>query len=683
MRKFTKMMLTLALLVGAVGGVNSVKAEKKNLTFSTADYCAASWNSSTNTLTWGSGGWNSAWTFMTANDINGDLSSWTLLHLNAKNFTNSSAEELTVVFKKNDGSNPPSGPTKEFVVSPDANGDINIDLTNVEWGDCDITNIQDLTIYGGARVDNTIDASVVITDAYLEKPDQEDEERVYATFENPTGIDWDADNMTFSWSSQYGNQLHNIGLPSGNLTSYEKLVIDCQILSGDGYRFMFYATNKGTTAGGTTIITDSGKHEYKLSDFNMDTDYLTKCSEICLSGYNGSGSVKVNSVYLVKAKDPLAGPKSVLMEVITAAKLVNSFAKTSESFAALTTAITNGETEYANAEATAESLAAAATAINDAIAGLVLKDGYVKLTTDMYHEWTGIGDDATIKGNGGCALNLNVDDGMLYGNVSVKWDQYAKIIDGKNLVILGTAGMSFGARTDRKEVGVDGGDANGGGLTTLNIALDEDGIGICDISDKAKLRINAIKRSSGSGIVTDLLVEFKPRTVTVGTAGYTTFSPDLNVRATGVTAYAAKYENGKLNLTAVTEVPAGAGIIIEAAEGSYDLPVIESADALDNDLLVSDGTVTGNGNIFALANGTQGVGFYKVANGQAVPAGKAYLNIAAEAREFIGFGGEATGIKMVENAAANNGEVFNLAGQRVAQPTKGLYIMNGKKVVIK
>ena len=31
----------------------------------------------------------------------------------------------------------------------------------------------------------------------------------------------------------------------------------------------------------------------------------------------------------------------------------------------------------------------------------------------------------------------------------------------------------------------------------------------------------------------------------------------------------------------------------------------------------------------------------------------------------------------------NNGEVYNLAGQRVAQPTKGLYIVNGKKVVIK
>lgn len=174
MKVFTKWMLTLMLLVVCIGA----NAEKKYLTFKCEDYCAAKWNAETNTLSWGSGGWNTAWTFMAANyedgtAVSGDLSEWELLHLNAKNFTNASAKELTVVFKKNDGSNPPSGPTREFVVSPDENGDITIDLTNVEWGNCDITNIQDLTIYGGARDDNSVDASVVVTDAYLAKGESE------------------------------------------------------------------------------------------------------------------------------------------------------------------------------------------------------------------------------------------------------------------------------------------------------------------------------------------------------------------------------------------------------------------------------------------------------------------------------------------------------------------------------
>jgi hypothetical protein len=48
----------------------------------------------------------------------------------------------------------------------------------------------------------------------------------------------------------------------------------------------------------------------------------------------------------------------------------------------------------------------------------------------------------------------------------------------------------------------------------------------------------------------------------------------------------------------------------------------------------------------------------------------------------VRFGGEATGIEAVKTTKAN-GEYYNLAGQRVAQPTKGLYIVNGKKVVIK
>ena len=43
-----------------------------------------------------------------------------------------------------------------------------------------------------------------------------------------------------------------------------------------------------------------------------------------------------------------------------------------------------------------------------------------------------------------------------------------------------------------------------------------------------------------------------------------------------------------------------------------------------------------------------------------------------------------TGIDMVKGEGFKaNGELYNLNGQRVAQPTKGLYIVNGRKVVIK
>jgi hypothetical protein len=45
--------------------------------------------------------------------------------------------------------------------------------------------------------------------------------------------------------------------------------------------------------------------------------------------------------------------------------------------------------------------------------------------------------------------------------------------------------------------------------------------------------------------------------------------------------------------------------------------------------------------------------------------------------------GETTGIKTIDNSQFTIDNVYNVAGQRVAQPTKGLYIVNGKKVVIK
>ena len=106
--------------------------------------------------------------------------------------------------------------------------------------------------------------------------------------------------------------------------------------------------------------------------------------------------------------------------------------------------------------------------------------------------------------------------------------------------------------------------------------------------------------------------------------------------------------------------------------------------AITNKLAVSDGS---NGvNDYVLYNGASGVGFYKW-TGSALASGKVYLpaSAVAGARSFIGFDNGATGITNSNSEAKTlfNGDFYNIAGQRVAQPTKGLYIVNGKKVVIK
>ena len=172
----------------------------------------------------------------------------------------------------------------------------------------------------------------------------------------------------------------------------------------------------------------------------------------------------------------------------------------------------------------------------------------------------------------------------------------------------------------------------------------------------------------------------------VGADGYATFSADKAINVDGiVAAYSAKCIGTSLVLKSETKIPAKAGVIIEAAAGTYTIPAVNTAVALDNELLVSDGSIEGDGStIYALAN-YGNVGFYRVPLNMKIPAGKAYLNTSASAPDFLGFEfGDATSIS--EKTAVKSqteGEYYNLAGQRVAQPTKGLYIVNGKKVVIK
>ena len=94
------------------------------------------------------------------------------------------------------------------------------------------------------------------------------------------------------------------------------------------------------------------------------------------------------------------------------------------------------------------------------------------------------------------------------------------------------------------------------------------------------------------------------------------------------------------------------------------------------------------GHIYVLNNpdGGNGVGFYKLKSaidGGTIGANKAYLTYSggAGAREFFAFN-EATGIESIDHSPLTiDHSVYDLQGRRVAQPTKGLYIVNGKKVI--
>lgn len=168
MKKLSTILCTLALLFIGVGGVNSVKAEKKYLEFETPWYCNASWKAESNTFSWGKN--EGEWIFMTAKDVSGDLTSWTKLHMRVSNWDNASAKNLKVVFQEYTGNTPPNGASANEVLSPDENDVIELDLTTFDWGACPKTNINDMSIYGCAKDDASKEASVKVTDAYLYRP---------------------------------------------------------------------------------------------------------------------------------------------------------------------------------------------------------------------------------------------------------------------------------------------------------------------------------------------------------------------------------------------------------------------------------------------------------------------------------------------------------------------------------
>jgi len=152
------------------------------------------------------------------------------------------------------------------------------------------------------------------------------------------------------------------------------------------------------------------------------------------------------------------------------------------------------------------------------------------------------------------------------------------------------------------------------------------------------------------------------------------------------TVFQAALSGDQLTLTEVPnrEIPAGKAVILKSSAPTIILTPATTTQTLDgNQLQGTTAEMTGAaGNIYVLNKGTNGVGFYKLRASGTIGANKAYLQTTSGAREFFLFD-EATGIEMPTAEDVNADAVFyDLQGRRVQNPTKGLYIVNGKKVFI-
>lgn len=184
--------------------------------------------------------------------------------------------------------------------------------------------------------------------------------------------------------------------------------------------------------------------------------------------------------------------------------------------------------------------------------------------------------------------------------------------------------------------------------------------------------------------------------VSISDAGCATFSSAYATDFSSNETLRVYYINNISGNTATTaeitskQVPANTGIIIRGSEGNYHAACIATAPAVTGNLLVAcvDGyTATYDNEIYILANGTDGVGFYPIAANTTLDAGKAFIGGGDVGAKSLTLSfGEETEISTLDNftiSPFDNAPMYNLAGQRVTKSYKGVVIQNGKKILKK
>lgn len=192
-------------------------------------------------------------------------------------------------------------------------------------------------------------------------------------------------------------------------------------------------------------------------------------------------------------------------------------------------------------------------------------------------------------------------------------------------------------------------------------------------------------------------------TITLGASDYATYCSDANLdfsEVEGLKAYIASSFNpstGSLTITRVDNVPAGEGMLLKGTAGeSYDVPTTDNVSVVAN-LMKGNTTATtldpttGDNTNFVLSKNSEGVmGFYRFNKSVTMPANKAWLQIptsalgnSASAKGFtlVEEGEEITGITDISQESATSNVIYDLQGRRISNPSRGIYIIGGKKVI--
>jgi hypothetical protein len=162
-------------------------------------------------------------------------------------------------------------------------------------------------------------------------------------------------------------------------------------------------------------------------------------------------------------------------------------------------------------------------------------------------------------------------------------------------------------------------------------------------------------------------------------ASFYSTDEELELPESGITAYMITGIEGNTLITqAISYIPKDTPVLIEKTETSVELK--NPSEVENNMLQYAAEDVTADGTLYILYNGE-----YVKATG-IIPQGKCYLKTSTPSgsrRLIIGHSNGTNSISKLE-ADTKIEKWFDLKGQTISKPKKkGLYIKNGKKVIVK
>ena len=706
-----KLLLLGIMLLGIVGGV---KAGKLYATLGTESYCNASWNAGTKTMSW-NGIWAApsgapgSFYFINTGLPSGNITSYTKFHATLSNFSDN-VDYILLRIKQGDNN---------YADAKLVAGENNIDLKALaaENPDVDFTKVTDITLWGankalaGKTIDSEHPASVVIENVYLQSAKNVTSASLS---EEITDISYLTEGGTFAIANTSGTAIEAykdndpaaIETPLNTITTdlyyYFKVeALPALDVDGDGkndtetyYRIAIQ------NAEGTAKPTGYYWHGNYVNRIGWGALWSTSCqadgaTSAGESAYGRDGDY--NAVWTITY---VAGTGFKFYNPKNKTYMTLNYTADSETFLKLyKNVIVNINTEFDKQEDVADDdiFALSKATGYDAETGTITNGGWTFATPVDISNWDYLVI-TTIDNASDGSRKIRITD---ENGTSIEGNQYA----GK---VAGTGNDMYLDRWNNQNairISID--------YLRINKGLDVSKIKSLTFAnnngnDDCILRISNVyltdynnTKMAGGYCDGDVKREYSE------TGKYGTICLPYVASYAGAEVYSISGKDASgISLSKVTGLlEAGKPYFYMASDvnGKDNAGTVRNVNFFRADFGTVDDPVENNGLIgtFEAITAPQGAKYYVLSNNKLyyttdaevkVGANKAYIDKnqivnkgGGAAKAFIDFDElEATGIDAVDTAKTlKGGKFYDLSGREVANPTRGLYIVNGKKVLIK